>query len=77
MHAARSSGPHTTTIATHAWERFAALRRSYASHLNALAGFFQVPTLHWVGPQSIIESIHMREQMSPEILERIDRIQKP
>ncbi len=61
----------------HAWERFAALRRSYASHLNALAGFFQVPTLHWVGPQSIIESIHMREQMSPEILERIDRIQNP
>lgn len=60
-----------------AWEHFVALRRTYAGHLNALAGFFEVPTLHWVGPQSIVESEHMREQLPPEILERIDPLQKP
>jgi hypothetical protein len=60
-----------------AWEHFASLRRAYAGHLNALAGFFQVPTLHWVGPQSIVESEHMREQIAPEILERMDNLQKP
>ncbi|HTV93502.1 MAG TPA: potassium channel family protein [Verrucomicrobiae bacterium] len=60
-----------------AWRQFSALRRAYASHLNALAGWFQIPSLQWLGKHSIVESEHMREQMSPEILERIDRLQKP
>jgi hypothetical protein len=60
-----------------AWDHFAALRRAYAGHLNALAGFFQVPTLHWLGPHSIVESEHIREQIAPEILERFDDLQKP
>jgi hypothetical protein len=60
-----------------AWQHFVALRRTYAGHLNALAGFFQVPALHWVGPQSIVESEHIREQLPPEVLERIDPLQKP
>ena len=60
-----------------AWGHFAALRRAYASHLNALAGFFEVPALHWLGPHPIVESEHMRQQLSAEILERIDELQKP
>ncbi len=37
-----------------AWERFAALRSSYAPHLSALARFFQIPPLQWIGDRSAI-----------------------
>jgi hypothetical protein len=60
-----------------AWQHFAELRRGYASHLNALASFFEVPTLHWVGPHSLVESEHIRQQIPAETLEKIDNIQKP
>jgi hypothetical protein len=52
-----------------AWERFGDLRRAYASHLNALAEFFDIPRLQWVGEHPLVQSEHMREQG--------DHIQKP
>jgi hypothetical protein len=45
----------------HAWERFADLRRTYASHLNALAEFFDIPRLHWVGKHALVQTDHVRE----------------
>jgi len=58
-----------------AWQRFSAFRRTYASHLNALAGWFQIPSLQWLGKHSIVESEHMRDQLPTEVLERLDQIQ--
>ncbi|HUN28459.1 MAG TPA: potassium channel family protein [Alphaproteobacteria bacterium] len=60
-----------------AWERFSVLRSAYASHLNALASFFDTPRLQWVGDHSLVQSEHVREQIAPEILERLDGLQKP
>jgi hypothetical protein len=37
-----------------AWTRFSNLRTSYAPHLSALASFFQIPPLQWIGDRSII-----------------------
>lgn len=39
-----------------AWERFAALRAEYAGSLNAIAHFFSIPPLQWVGDRSTIEA---------------------
>lgn len=38
-----------------AWERFALLRRAYAGHINALAHFFSIPPLQWIGDRSMIK----------------------
>jgi len=37
-----------------AWVRFANLRAGYASRLNELARFFQIPPLQWIGDRSIL-----------------------
>jgi hypothetical protein len=37
-----------------AWAQFAHLRSSYAPHLNALAKFFEIPPLQWIGDRSSI-----------------------
>ncbi len=37
-----------------AWTAFLRLRSSYAPHLNALARFFEIPPLQWVGDRSTI-----------------------
>ena len=37
-----------------AWNRFSSLRSSYASHLDLLAHFFQIPPLQWIGDRSAI-----------------------
>jgi Ion channel len=37
-----------------AWEKFLELRLGYAPHLNALARFFQIPPLQWIGDRSTI-----------------------
>ncbi len=37
-----------------AWSRFANLRSTYASHLNKLARFFQIPPIAWIGDRSKI-----------------------
>lgn len=42
-----------------AWKRFSDLRSSYAARLNALARFFQIPPLQWIGDRSAIgASVH-------------------
>lgn len=60
-----------------AWARFSTLRGTYAPHLNALAAFFEIPSLQWLGAHSLMESEHMREQLPSELLETIDRLQNP
>jgi Ion channel len=37
-----------------AWQRFAELRSTYASHLDVLARFFQIPPIAWIGDRSNI-----------------------
>jgi hypothetical protein len=37
-----------------AWARFSELRAAYASHLNELARFFEIPPLSWIGDRSAI-----------------------
>jgi Ion channel len=37
-----------------AWKRFSDLRSNYASRLNALARFFEIPPLQWIGDRSAI-----------------------
>ncbi len=37
-----------------AWERFANMRSSYAPQLSAMAAFFQIPPLQWIGDRSAI-----------------------
>lgn len=41
-----------------AWDEFSKLRASYATHLNALARYFEIPPLAWVGDRSIIGTPH-------------------
>ena len=60
-----------------AWRRFSALRSTYATKLNALALFFDVPPLQWLDVQPIVGSEHVRGQMSPEILARVEGDQNP
>lgn len=56
-----------------AWQRFSRLRGAYAGHLEALARFFDIPRLQWIGRKdSIIRSEHVREQLSEDALARID-----
>jgi hypothetical protein len=38
-----------------AWNRFAELRSTYAGHLNAMAAFFEIPPLQWVGDRGTIK----------------------
>lgn len=35
-----------------AWERFSNLRRAYAAPLNAMARYFSIPPLQWIGDRS-------------------------
>lgn len=35
-----------------AWERFSTLRRAYAGPLNAMAHYFSIPPLQWIGDRS-------------------------
>jgi hypothetical protein len=37
-----------------AWERFARLRAAYAGRVNALAHYFSIPPLRWIGDRSSI-----------------------
>jgi hypothetical protein len=41
-----------------AWREFAAIRRSYASELNSLARYFQIPPLQWIGDRSPMRQRH-------------------
>lgn len=37
-----------------AWQGFSHLRSGYASHLNEMARFFEIPPLQWIGDRSMI-----------------------
>lgn len=41
-----------------AWERFSTMRAGYAPHLNALARFFEIPPLQWVGDRGPVTGPH-------------------
>lgn len=41
-----------------AWERFATMRSTYAPHINALARFFEIPPLQWIGDRGPVEGPH-------------------
>jgi hypothetical protein len=41
-----------------AWERFKALRSSYAGNIDALAHYFEIPPLQWIGDRSAISRAH-------------------
>jgi hypothetical protein len=55
-----------------AWRTFSRLRSTYAANLNALAEFFDIPRLQWVGKSSLVQSAHLRKQLDEKVLERID-----
>jgi Ion channel len=38
-----------------AWKRFSELRSTYAGHLSAMAAFFEIPPLQWVGDRGTIK----------------------
>jgi len=38
-----------------AWERFTALRESYAGNIDALAHYFAIPPLQWIGDRSSLK----------------------
>ena len=56
-----------------AWKGFCQLRSTYAGHLNALAEFFDIPRLQWVGKNALVTSAHIRSQFDEKTLERIDK----
>ncbi len=41
-----------------AWERFKSLRSSYAGNVDALAHYFEIPPLQWIGDRSSISREH-------------------
>jgi hypothetical protein len=41
-----------------AWERFAAMRATYAPQLNALARYFAIPPLQWIGDRGPVSGPH-------------------
>lgn len=41
-----------------AWERFSKLRATYAPQLNALARFFDIPPLQWIGDRGPVSGPH-------------------
>jgi hypothetical protein len=48
------SAGYTLTDRDEAWKKFSALRSTYAGHLNALAHFFRIPPLQWIGDRSSV-----------------------
>jgi hypothetical protein len=61
----------------HAWQKFSHLRGTYAGHIAQLAAYFDVPQIQWAGDRSLLGSEHIRSQIDPEILKRIEGAQKP
>jgi hypothetical protein len=48
-----------------AWERFKALRASYAGSIDALARYFSIPPLQWIGDRSAIRAAEERHPREP------------
>ncbi len=45
------------------WRAFSELRSTYASGLNAMALFWHIPPVQWIGDRSLISAEHVRRQM--------------
>ena len=54
--------------ADEAWTRFSVLRGTYAVQLVSLARFFAIPAVQWVGDRSLIETPHLRNQLSKKAI---------
>ncbi|MDQ6932348.1 MAG: potassium channel family protein [Candidatus Eremiobacteraeota bacterium] len=50
-----------------AWRLFSDLRSTYASGLNAMALFWHIPPVQWVGDRSLIRADHVRRQMPQDV----------
>jgi Ion channel len=48
-----------------AWERFKSLRSSYAGNIDALAHYFEIPPLQWIGDRSAISHAHHATSSTP------------
>jgi len=43
-----------------AWQKFAEVRSSYASPLNAMASYWRIPPAQWIGDRSLLSKRHSR-----------------
>ena len=46
------------------WKDFSELRVAYAGALSAMAAFWQIPPLQWVGDRSLFSVQHVRDQLT-------------
>ena len=46
------------------WKEFAELRVAYAGGLAAMATFWQIPPLQWIGDRSLFAAHHVRDQLT-------------
>ncbi|MBV8689613.1 MAG: two pore domain potassium channel family protein [Candidatus Eremiobacteraeota bacterium] len=46
------------------WKDFAELRIAYAGGLAAMATFWQIPPLQWIGDRSLFSAQHVRDQLT-------------
>lgn len=53
-----------------AWRQFSELRSTYASGLNAMALFWHIPPVQWVGDRSLIRADHVRRQTPEAVIPR-------
>lgn len=49
------------------WIAFSELRGTYAPGLSAMANFWRIPPLQWIGDRSLVTVKHIREQMAEKI----------
>jgi hypothetical protein len=49
------------------WTAFSELRATYAPGLSAMANFWRIPPLQWIGDRSLVTVKHIREQMATSI----------
>lgn len=50
-----------------AWTAFSEMRATYAPGLAALANFWRIPPLQWIGDRSLVSVEHIREQLAKRI----------
>lgn len=50
--------------AEESWKEFCELRIAYAGALSAMAAFWQIPPLQWIGDRSIVSAQHVRSQLT-------------
>jgi hypothetical protein len=53
-----ASAGYTIKERDEAWSRFKSLRESYAGNIDALAHYFQIPPLQWIGDRSAVNRVH-------------------